>query len=174
MKNNVREMPAFLDLVNSFGPRSLLGEGGRIDFVGNLEFPEVKDLSVYELPDEVLYQVTRKTKQYGFNTFLSHTEPKRNPPIKQCICWLEPYITMGGHVIPCCNILMSNARTTLREHSFGNIFEQSMEQIWNSPRFRQFRATINRPDKQVPFLCTLCRGYDFRERARNKGIDQNL
>jgi len=174
MKCNVQEMPAFLDLVDSFGPRQLLGEGGRVDFVGNLEFPQVKDLSVYELPDGIVQQVIRKTKRYGFNTFLSHTEPKRNPSIKQCICWLEPYIMMGGYVIPCCNILMSNARTALREHSFGNIFEQSMEQIWNSSRFRQFRATINQPDKPVPFLCTLCRAYDFKERAQKRGIDQNL
>lgn len=174
LKHNVEEMPAFLDLVASLGPRSLLGEGGRIDFVGNLEFPEVKHLSVYELPAQVLDDVVKKTTAYGFNTFLSHTETRRNPPIEQCICWLEPYIVMGGYVIPCCNILMSNKRSVLREHSFGNIYKQSMKEIWHSERFKEFRRTINRKDSQVPFLCTLCRAYDFKERTHLKGIAGNL
>jgi MoaA/NifB/PqqE/SkfB family radical SAM enzyme len=174
MKHNVHEMPAFLDLVNSFGPRTLLGEGGRVDFVGNLEFPQVKELSVYELTDDILRQVIEKTKQYKLNTFLSHTEIKRNPPIEQCICWLEPYITMGGNVIPCCNILMSNSRTVLREHSFGNIFQQNITEIWNSPRFKEFRDSVNNHNRKVPFLCTLCRGYDFKARSARHGVDQNL
>ena len=174
MKPNVHEMPAVLDLIASLGPRSLLGEGGRVDFVGNLEFPEVKDLSIYELPKPVLEEVIQKTKKYKLNTFLSHTEPTTNPPIEQCICWLEPYIFMGGYVIPCCNILMSNRRTALREHSFGNIFKNSMKEIWDSERYKKFRATLNDPHKKVPFLCTLCRAYDFKERAKKYGIDENL
>jgi len=174
MKHNVGEMADFLDLVASFGPRQLLGEGGRVDFVGNLEFPEVKDLSIYELPEQVLKSVIEKTGQYKLNTFLSHTEPKRNPSIKQCICWLEPYIIMGGYVIPCCNILMSNKRGILREHSFGNIFKSSMKEIWDSERFRRFRRTINDPKSKVPFLCTLCRGYDFSERLKKYGVDEKL
>ncbi|MFC1514869.1 radical SAM/SPASM domain-containing protein [Candidatus Omnitrophota bacterium] len=174
MKPNVHEMPAFLDLVNSFGPRTLLGEGGRVDFVGNLEFPEVKGLSIYKLPEAIVPAVIEKTKKYKLNTFLSHTEPKTNPGIEQCICWLEPYICMGGHVIPCCNILMSNKRTALREHSFGNIFENSMEEIWNSERYKRFRVTLNDPQKKVPFLCTLCRAYDFKERAQKYGVDESL
>ena len=174
MKYNVKEMPAFIDLVASLGSRSLLGEGGRVDFVGNLEFPEVKGLSIYELPPEILKSVTEKTKKYGLNTFLSHTEVSRNPPIEQCMCWLEPYITMGGYVIPCCNILMSNKRGALREHSFGNIFKNSMKEIWNSGRFRKFRETVNKPEAKVPFLCTLCRAYDFSKRAEKYGIDMNL
>lgn len=174
MKPNFHEMPAFLDLINSLGPRKFLGEGGRIDFVGNLEFPEVMHLSIKELPDEIIRSVITKTKQYGFNTFLSHTEVKTNPPIEQCICWLEPYIVMGGCVIPCCNILMSNSRTILRSNSFGNINNQTMGEIWNSPRFKHFRDTITNPKAKVPYLCTLCRAYDFKERAKKYGIDQDL
>ena len=161
MKYNVQEMPAFLDLAASFGPRKLLGEGGRVDFVGNLEFPEVKELSVYELSKETLQSVIDKTLKYRLNTFLSHTEVKRNPSINQCICWLEPYIMMGGDVIPCCNILMSNKRSILREHSFGNIFKNSMKEIWSSERFREFRDTINNPKSKVPFFMHLMPGLSF-------------
>jgi MoaA/NifB/PqqE/SkfB family radical SAM enzyme len=174
MKHNVHEMPAVLDLIASLGPRKLLGEGGRVDFVGNLEFPEVKDLSVYELTDDILTSVIQKTLKYRLNTFLSHTEVKKNPSINQCICWLEPYVMMGGDVIPCCNILMSNKRTILRQHSFGNIFKQSMQEIWDSERFRKFRDTVDNPNKKVPYLCTLCRAYDFTDRAKKHGVDTTL
>ncbi len=75
---------------------------------------------------------------------------------------------------PCCNILMSNKRSVLREHSFGNIFKNSMEEIWNSERFRRFRDTIDNPKAKVPFLCTLCRAYDYSERARKYGVDKEL
>ncbi|MEM7816467.1 MAG: SPASM domain-containing protein, partial [Candidatus Aenigmatarchaeota archaeon] len=174
MKQNLYQVPDFLDLVNSFGSRKLLGEGGRVDFVGNLEFPEVRDLSVYEIPKEIIDKVVEKSKRYSLNTFLSHTEKKRNPSINQCICWLEPYIIMGGYVLPCCNILMSNKRSILREHSFGNIFKQTMRDIWNSQRYRRFQETINKPKAKVPFLCTLCRAYDFSYRASKYGIDYEL
>lgn len=174
IKYNIEEIPAFLDLAASFGTRKLLGEGGRIDFVGNLEFQEVKHLSVYEFDPQLIQQVVEKTISYKFNTFLSHTERKRNPSIRQCICWLEPYIMMGGDVIPCCNILMSNKRSTLREHSFGNITTQTMREIWNSERFTRFRRTINHPQRKVPFLCTLCRAYDYSERAAKYGVDETL
>jgi MoaA/NifB/PqqE/SkfB family radical SAM enzyme len=172
IKYNVEEMPSFLDLVASLGSRKDIG--GRIEFVGNLEFPEVKHLSVYELPQHVLTAIIEKTHKYGLNTFLGHTEPKRNPPIEQCICWLEPYIIMGGAVIPCCNILMSNKRAILRQHSFGNIFEQSITEIWNSRRFNEFRLSVDNSKKKVPYLCTLCRAYDFRERSRKYGINEEL
>jgi MoaA/NifB/PqqE/SkfB family radical SAM enzyme len=174
MGNNVEEMPEVLDLINSFGPRKLLGEGGRVDFVGNLEFPEVRDLSIYEIPENILKSVIKKTKKYQLNTFLSHTEPKRNPHIEQCTCWLEPYIVMGGCVIPCCNILMSNKRTILRQHSFGNIFKNSIREIWYSDRFRKFRDSVNNPRAKVPYLCTLCRAYDFKDRIKKYGIDESL
>jgi MoaA/NifB/PqqE/SkfB family radical SAM enzyme len=174
MKQNFREMPEFLDLVASLGPRKLLGEGGRVDFVGNLEFPEVRDFSIFELPEDLLKSVVEKAKKYKLNVFLSHTEIKRNPSIEQCICWLEPYITMGGYVIPCCNILMSNKRGTLREHSFGNIFEKSMKEIWSSSRYVEFRRNVNKHCQKVPFLCTLCRGYSFVSRQKKYGIDQRL
>ena len=59
-------------------------------------------------------------------------------------------------------------------HSFGNIFKQSMPEIWNSERFRRFRETIDKPDAKVPFLCTLCRAYDYSERAKKYGIDKTL
>jgi MoaA/NifB/PqqE/SkfB family radical SAM enzyme len=173
MKPNVEEMPEFVKLVASFDIK-MLGRGARLDFVGNLEFPEVKHLSVYKIPDRIIQQVMINAKKYGVNVFFSHIEPTKNPSINQCIAWLEPYIIMGGYVLPCCNILMSNVRTILREHSFGNIFKQSLEEIWYSERYTRFRDTVTNPAAKVPYLCTFCRAYDFTFRATKYGIDKSL
>jgi radical SAM protein with 4Fe4S-binding SPASM domain len=81
---------------------------------------------------------------------------------------------MGGYVISCCNTLMSNNRTFLKEHSFGNLFEQSFKDIWYSDRYKRFRKTVNNPKCKVPIICTGCRAYDFSERAKKYGVDKEL
>ena len=171
---NVHEMPKFVDLVASFGDRKTLGDGSRLDFVGNLEFKEVKHLSVYKIPEHILEETMTKAREHDIHVFLSHIEPTENPPIKQCIAWLEPYVMMGGYVIPCCNILMSNKREILRQHSFGNLFEKSFREIWYSERYKRFREILNKEDEKVPYLCTLCRAYDFSERLKKYGVDKEL
>jgi MoaA/NifB/PqqE/SkfB family radical SAM enzyme len=69
---------------------------------------------------------------------------------------------------------MSNSRTVLRKHALGNIFEKSMKEIWNSERYVKFRNTVNDPKAKVPFMCTLCRAYDFQERLKKYGVDETL
>ncbi|MFQ3675356.1 MAG: radical SAM protein [Endomicrobiia bacterium] len=170
---NVEEMPEFVELVSTFG-RENIGKGARIDFVGNLVFPEVKHLSVDLVPEEIIKETMKRAQKHNLNVFFSHIEKRVNPSINQCIAWLEPYIIMGGYVLPCCNILMSNKRTILKKHSFGNIFEQSFEEIWYSERYRRFRSTVTCPTAKVPFLCTLCRAYDFSDRMVKYGIDESL
>jgi radical SAM protein with 4Fe4S-binding SPASM domain len=47
--------------------------------------------------------------------------------------WRMPYITYDGFVTSCCHIENPEAG------HFGNIFEQSFEEIWNGPKYRDFR-----------------------------------
>lgn len=58
------------------------------------------------------------------------------------------YITWQGDVTPCCQ------RPDPRSISFGNVFEQPFEQIWNSDAYRRFRAELaaGRP----PEACRAC------------------
>ncbi len=173
LQPNITEMPDFVKLIGSLD-KDLIGRGARLDFVGNLEFPETRSLTVEKVPEEIIAKTMENARKYGVNVFFSHIEKQKNACIDQCIAWLEPYIMMGGYVIPDCAIMMSNSRTVLREHAFGNIYEKSMKEIWNSERYKKFRATVNNPDAKVPFLCTLCRAYDFSERLKKHGVDKNL
>ena len=49
--------------------------------------------------------------------------------------WYSAYVTARGKVLPCCYL-------TNEEHVLGDIHEESFEQIWNGPRYREFRRAL--------------------------------
>ncbi len=81
---------------------------------------------------------------------------------------------MGGDVVQCCAVLMSNKRPFLREHSFGNVFEHSFTEIWNSERYRRFRHQVNQPQGKVPLMCSGCRSFNVQDRIEKYGIAEDL
>ena len=165
---NVHELPQFVELIHSLGD---LGEGSRVEFVGLLTFKEIEYLYT-EIPDEVLNETMKKAKELGVRVSFAHSS--NVPPMKRCAAWAEPYIMMEGYVLPCCAILMANRRPFLREHSFGNIFEQSFDEIWNSERYRKFRDLVPRNKGEVPILCAGCRAYDTSKREKEFGISKEI
>lgn len=60
-------------------------------------------------------------------------------------------IHVNGNVVPCC-------RDPLGEEIMGNILFQSLDDIWNGERFRQFRERINHKQGTVN-ICKLCSSY---------------
>lgn len=58
------------------------------------------------------------------------------------------YVTVQGDVTPCCNYY--DGRTL----SMGNVFEQSGEEIWNGPAYREFRKKLWNGD--LPDNCKTC------------------
>lgn len=171
---NMHEMPRFVELVRSFGGRRELGGGARLDFVGVLNFDENEQKFADVIPAEIYRETIEKTKGCEFNVILSHIEPWQNPPSSQCICWMEPYVLMGGDVIPCCTVLMSNNREYLHSNAFGNLYSQTLDEIWNTPRYKEFRRIINDDTQPLPGFCVNCRGYGTSVRAQQRGIRWDL
>jgi len=65
--------------------------------------------------------------------------------IRPCpVPWWAVYIELDGTVKPCC----------VFRYSFGNLAEQSFREIWNGPKFRDLRRTVNTPD--MPETCKHC------------------
>lgn len=175
---NLEETPGVLDLISTFGRKSDFGDGSHIDFTGLLDFKEIRHLVVNKVEDRIIESIMEKNKKYNYNILFQHIDvgsrKNLNPPLDYCLCWMEPYIMMGGYVLPCCSILMSNQRTFLREHSFGNMFEKHFKDIWYSDRYKEFRAAINDPTQPVPRFCLGCRAYDTAARAKKYGVDKEL
>jgi radical SAM protein with 4Fe4S-binding SPASM domain len=154
-KLNAGEIPAFIELIAS------LGISHNIQFAGLLDFKEIKDLSFHDTR-ELMEEAEKKAKELKIDLSWSHL--CQLPPITKCTAWTQPYIMMGGYVLPCCQVLMSNQRPFLREHSLGNIFEKPFKEIWNSEEYRDFRKMVPRRKGKLPLLCRGCRGFNTLER----------
>jgi radical SAM protein with 4Fe4S-binding SPASM domain len=60
-------------------------------------------------------------------------------------------IHVNGNVVPCC-------RDPRGEEIMGNIFEQSLDEIWNGAKFQSLRERI-RTDQGSVEICRLCSSY---------------
>jgi radical SAM protein with 4Fe4S-binding SPASM domain len=60
-------------------------------------------------------------------------------------------IHVNGNVVPCC-------RDTRGTEVMGNILSQSLEEIWNGPKYRDLRARIKADQGSVD-ICRLCSSY---------------
>jgi len=58
------------------------------------------------------------------------------------------YVSWNGYVTPCC------IRPNYEEFNFGNIFNNNIRQIWNSPAYVEFRQKLN--SGNAPLVCKGC------------------
>lgn len=172
IKDNIKEVPMFIDLINSIATRKDI-DVGMINFTGLLYFDEIKEWYADKFPEEVVEEVRKRVNNGVFFRF-EHCIDELNPPPHKCFYWMEPYIMMGGYVMPCCSVMMSNKRPFLRENAFGNVFERDFKEMWNSDRYRTFRKTITNPKAPVPILCAGCRGFNTKEREKQYGIAEDI
>ena len=64
------------------------------------------------------------------------------------------YITYDGEVLPCCWITTFHTPKEYYTSSFGNIFKDNLDDIWNSPKWKVFRwRTLKR---EYPEFCHGC------------------
>jgi len=61
-----------------------------------------------------------------------------------------PLINYNGDVYPCCLLTQS-------ENAFGNILNQSLEEIWNNQKFRSSRALFSNPISKTQEVLTICK-----------------
>lgn len=169
LKDNIAEMPLFLDLLNSIAkPWEWSAATVPVEFAGLLYFPEIKKYFVPEVPRKTVNEILKR--KGGIDFRFCHAEEPRNPPIEHCIAWMEPYIMMPGYVLPCCAVLMSNRRPFLRQYSFGNVFDKDFKEIWRSEYYSQFRKIVVDPCAPVPKICVGCRAYKTQHRVKKYGI----
>lgn len=168
---NAHEMPQFIELIHSLGSRDSLGDGSRIEFAGLLVFDEVRHLFVPEIPREILQATMKKAKEMDVHVTFAHASKTKLPPLEYCSAWMEPYIMMGGYVMPCCAVLQDNNRDFLRKYSLGNILKNHFRKIWYSERYKKFRNMIPKAKGKVPILCKDCRAYNTTDRGMRYGIE---
>ena len=170
--HEVQHLPIFLaSLVDSVRD---YGDQPSINIVALLEFEETKGWEV-EIPQSVVNSVNTDCELLGFTPYWSHVThiEEEKAPMDYCTFWSEPYIMITGHVVPDCAVMMSNNRPNLERLAFGNIHEQSLKEIWNSPHYKEFRKQVVNSKQLVPEVCAGCRAFNTKTRATRYGVGNN-
>lgn len=118
--------------------------------------PPVDQLSALECDPDAWRRVTsdarRTARALGIPLFVrgGHAPRRRRiKPTYRCMNpWLSTVVTLSGDVMPCCNIHES-------VYSMGNTSSARFAEIWDGPRYREFRCRLLRKD-QVPEPCRSC------------------
>jgi len=153
-KVNIHEIPQYIELVHSL----VDNERASVQFTRMLhEFSEIKNLFV-EIPEETIEVAEEKAKELGIGITWNADVPPNKPPIKKCTEWIMPFIFVTGHVIPCCSGNEAGHRDFQKEHSLGNIFEQSFKDIWYGQKHKRLRETLRQG--KIPTPCSNCCLYD--------------
>ena len=152
-KDNIREIPQFINLVHSL----TAGEDVGVLFTGLLHgFEEIEDL-VVEVPEEMMQAVKGKGREYGIKVAWNKNIQVKEP-ISRCTEWTMPFIFVDGTVVPCCATNEGNVREFQKRTSLGNIFEQDFRDIWYGEKYKRFRQMLH--EGKVPAACSRCPIYD--------------
>ena len=124
----------------------------------NLDYEEIKHA---DNPEFVRRQYLQSTGSESIELDIFSPEGDQEacalhykPPIECFWPWRSMVINWNGQVDPCCG---KNYR-----QSFGNIFEQSLSEIWNNRFYRYARAWIKgkaENDPEMKIVCRGCPGY---------------
>lgn len=171
MKNNLHEIPDYVDLIAGIGSRKDFGAGSRIGVVRLLTFKQILGLQVEDIPEKIIADAQARAAKHDFFINFTGTNVREDLPSPSCcMAWMEPYIFMGGFISQCCAVFISNNRDFIRKHAFGNVFEKQFREIWDSKPYKTMRYTINRPDAPVPIQCAGCRVFNTLPREQKYGI----
>lgn len=154
-KLNFHEIRPFVRLVHSIDKSGRVG----VKFTRLLHyFDEVQDLFI-EVPKETIEETNRLAARLNVPISWSTDIPQKKPRISKCTEWTMPFIFVTGHVIPCCAGNEANSRYFQKEHSLGNVFDQSFKEIWNSKKYKDFRSKLRKG--KVPSCCADCSIYNI-------------
>jgi len=95
---------------------------------------------------------TRLAHNYGGNIKNTSLRRKTTKKIKRYPCyhfWLSPAIHWNGDFSICCN-------DWGRKAVLGNIQNQTVKQLWNSEKIKQYRQNQLKNNHKIPSICTNC------------------
>ena len=138
----------------NIGEQNFYGAGGRKEDA----FIKLRD----ELRDTVAAAL-KKGNEIGQKIRLNrrdkHVWPEHDVYVPCKYLWAFPFISWDGYVCLCC------ARPYPKVHHFGNVFEQSFQEIWFSERYAEYRTKVAGGTEN-----TVCKGCQHLHRDAEEEI----
>ena len=150
-RDNIQELPMMVPLVKGLGIPRLRTQG--VHYWGHEDWQE-RERRANDIREllETLRAVARQAREAGVEfQALNFPDPTAERGCKWP--WRGSYITADGYVTPCCENGSDPDKI-----NFGNIFQQSYEDIWNSEAYRAFRKQLRSKDSR-PAICADCPSY---------------
>jgi len=150
MKPNVHEMMTYLEFINSLDVNVEFVQYSKILH----KFKEIEDLYI-EIPKEARQKTIAKAKELGITTRWNVNVPEiEEVPMKHCLAWTQPFVFVTGEVIPCCAMNEGNQREFQKRTSMGNVFKDSLKDIWYGEKFKKLRSELY--NNKLPEACVPC------------------
>ena len=153
MRENLHELPGLVELAHEHGVPEIYLQ--RLVYFEEGLAASKQALFHRSTPEELamIRQADKACKAYGirFNAagtaspLQSVTRDFGNRPWSGCQRpYNLTYITSSGNVLSCCFAPFGhrNAREYYEERVLGNVFQESIEQIWNGERYNAFRSAF--------------------------------
>jgi radical SAM protein with 4Fe4S-binding SPASM domain len=150
-RENIHELPDMVALVKSLGISKLNTQG--VHYWGHPDWHDrVGEANTIDDLTSVLRETRRRAAAAGIEfQWLNFPDPAAARSCKWP--WKGSYITADGFVTPCCENGSDPERI-----NFGNIFEQSFADIWNSKQYQTFRLALQSTESR-PAICADCPSY---------------
>lgn len=150
---NYREIPRLMGLADQMGVDTVVVTP---DLCNPTIYP---DYDCPRVPEQELIATLREVRKLGrklgITTYMSSTKPYgrfRSRGTTSCYWpWYGMYVTCEGDVTPCSEISDPKWLGTIQ---LGNVFESTVEEIWNGPAYQEFRRRLS-SNEPVEF-CSHC------------------
>jgi len=150
IKQNIHEIKSYLDFLDSLNID--------IEFVQYTKqlhnYPSIKNTYI-EIPDKLIREAQKRGKELGITTRWNvNISEQKTTPMNTCLAWTQPFIFSTGEIIPCCAMNERNEREEQIKTSMGNLYKNSLKDIWYGERFTKVREDLY--NNRLPEACIKC------------------
>lgn len=168
MQENLHELLAFVRLGAAIGVSEVylqrlvyFGDGYRPDSASTMAPEQSLFGTLAEQQEQLIRQAEALAKALGLlfrasgaTTPYESISLKGKHPWQGCLRpWSLMYITANGNALPCC--IAPFAAPEYREIMLGNVFDQSLAEVWHGARYQELRAAVL-SEAPAPWPCQHC------------------
>lgn len=147
LKDNVEEIPEFVNLANEVGIKKIIFQTiqSKEDYVSNYS-EDAKKQGVINLWEKIKENMEKAKEVAKKNKIKLIFDEEKS---KGCLWpWRGIYVTWDGYVTACCKIL--NYKNPL----MGNLIKEDFWKIWNGKEYQMFRKLLK--ERKAPVPCVGC------------------